>query len=75
MMLSTGYIMNQIRAIREKHKLNQCEFAKKLGLSQSYISKLETGESVPNVKCLIALQNVFKANAYLIMKSYYSDWE
>lgn len=67
--------MNPIRAIRNKHNLKQAELAKRLGLSQSYISKIEVKKIPPNTKCLVALEREFKINGYLLLKSYNEDWE
>jgi len=63
--------MNQIREIRYKHKLTQTEFAKKLEVSQSYVSKLEVNDIPPNNYMMIKLQEVFKVNVYKLIKSYY----
>lgn len=41
-----------IRDIRKKSKLNQTEFAEKLGITQTYLSLLEAGKKVPSLKVL-----------------------
>jgi len=37
-------VCNEFKKYREKHQLNQVEFGKKLGIGQSYYTKLETGK-------------------------------
>lgn len=40
---------NRIREVREKKRLRQSDLAEKVGIFQSEISEIETGERKPNV--------------------------
>ncbi|MCA9313758.1 helix-turn-helix transcriptional regulator [Candidatus Saccharibacteria bacterium] len=52
----------KIKSIREKTGLTQTEFADKIAVSQSYLSKVESGNRHPNYAMLIMLRAVFKIN-------------
>lgn len=54
--------MKELREIRKKENLRQVDFAAKIGFSQSYISKLESGIDRPNADFLIALRSLFGFN-------------
>lgn len=54
--------MKELKEIRKKEKLRQIDFASKIGFSQSYISKLESGIDKPNAELLIALRKFFGFN-------------
>lgn len=50
----------QIKTIREQRQLTQPEFAKKLGKSQSWVSRLEDpNQSVPTVPSLLTVARAF----------------
>ncbi|BEV00101.1 helix-turn-helix domain-containing protein [Novosphingobium olei] len=48
--------MDDIRHIRRKLNLTQCEFADRLGLHQSTISRLERGDLPLDKRTLLAAQ-------------------
>lgn len=51
----------KIKRIRKKNKLTQVEFAKKIGITQSHLSKVERGDensSLPVRKLICILFNV-----------------
>ena len=48
-----------IKDLRERHKLTQKEFADKVGLSVSTISKYEKGTSTPSLKNMAKIANAF----------------
>lgn len=50
---------NQLRKLRQSHKLTQIELAKRLGLSYSAISMYERGERQPNFETLEAIADFF----------------
>lgn len=54
--------MNWIQKIRDKKNLSQGEMAQRLGISQGYLSKLESDKMEPNLSVLKALVNKFKFN-------------
>ena len=57
------------RRIRELRGfgMNQQEFGKKLGISQSMVSRLEKGE-IPSVELLLRISEVFKKPTDWILK-------
>lgn len=55
-------IGNRIKELRQLQKLNQTEFAKKLGLTQPSLSNIESGASQPSWETLIALKTTFGAS-------------
>jgi len=59
-------IGRRIRALRG-FDLNQKEFGKKLGISQSMVSRLEKGE-IPSIELLIKISEVFGRSTDWILK-------
>ena len=59
-------IGRRIRELRGFH-MNQQEFGKKLGISQSMVSRLEKGE-IPSVELLLRISEVFKKPTDWILK-------
>lgn len=49
-----------LRLIRAFHHINQNDLAKKIGLSKSYISELETGNKTPSLEVLEKYAAYFK---------------
>lgn len=51
-----------IRNIRKERtpKLNQSEFAKLIGITQTYLSQIETGAKTPNISILETISKEFK---------------
>lgn len=45
-------VKNRLKAIRENLKLNQSQFADKLGISQAAVSQFEEGKRVPSIETL-----------------------
>ena len=64
-------IKNKIKQIREIHKLNQSEFAERLGVTQKIISNLESGKNEPSLQLIKNLTITFAyptiTFAYLII--------
>ena len=50
----------KIRLLRVRDGISQDEFAKKLGVSQIYISYIERGLKQPSVKLLKSIADYFK---------------
>lgn len=50
----------KLKKIRHENKLTQVELAKKLKVSQSYISGIETGIEKPNNRFLLLISLVYK---------------
>lgn len=49
----------QIRKLRKQVKFNQKDLAKRLGVKQQYVSKLETGRVNPSLETLGKIANIF----------------
>ena len=47
-----------IQELREKKRLTQCMLAEKLGVSQQYISKIETGRCMPSYKIAFSISKL-----------------
>jgi transcriptional regulator with XRE-family HTH domain len=52
-----------VRTVREKKKLSQIDFAKKLGVSQGFLSKIENGESQITMELAKKLHKEYKVPA------------
>jgi predicted transcriptional regulator len=48
-------VMNLVQCIRESKGVTQSELAKAIGVSQAYISQLESGKRNPGIKALAGL--------------------
>lgn len=57
---SHKYIVKQLTAARKEARLKQEDVAKKLGRTQSYISKLESGQCRIDVVQLKELAGIYK---------------
>lgn len=56
-----------LRLLRVYHQLKQVELAKRLGISNSYLSEIETGGKTPSVDLLDKYAEVFKMPASSIL--------
>ena len=55
--------MNErIKMIREASELNMRDFAKKIGITSSSVSKLESGENKPSERTIMLICDRFKIN-------------
>ncbi|HHX61966.1 MAG TPA: helix-turn-helix transcriptional regulator [Epulopiscium sp.] len=54
-----GYRLKQVR---ERHNLNQVEFANKLGLTKSTVNRYESNEIIPSIKTLIEIRKTFNVS-------------
>jgi len=52
-----------VKALRERKKLSQMEFAKELGVSQGFLSKLENGETQITMTLAKKLHTKYKVPA------------
>ena len=57
--MSIGISIRNIRKERTP-KLNQSEFAKLIGITQSYLSQIETGAKTPNISVLETISKEFE---------------
>lgn len=60
-------IGEKIRSIRKNMKISQGDFADTLGVTQSYISKIESGLTTPNVSFLKSFREKFGADINTII--------
>ena len=60
-------IKNKIKQIREIHKLNQSEFAERLGVTQKIISNLESGKNEPSLQLIKNLTITFNISIIWLM--------
>jgi DNA-binding XRE family transcriptional regulator len=61
-------IGERFKELRIKNELNQIEFAKKVGISQSTLSEIEKGKSKPSVDTVISTSNSFNITTDWILK-------
>jgi DNA-binding XRE family transcriptional regulator len=59
----------QVVELREKHSLTQAEVAKRSGIDQGDISRIERGSAMPNEKTLIRIADVLDADLRLVPRS------
>jgi putative transcriptional regulator len=46
---------NRIKEFRERKGINQAELARRLGISRSYLNKLENGKSDPSIRLAVRI--------------------
>ena len=69
-------VKKRLKAIRENLKLNQSQFADKLGVSQAAISQFEDGKRVPSIETLDKIASSLGMTvASLLSEEYASDDE
>lgn len=62
-------IAEKIKDLRKKNKLSQEQFAKRVGISRSNISKWESGQIVPSIEMLQVIANSFEKDiSYFVQK-------
>ncbi len=52
----------KLRTLRLQHGLTMRQLGDMLGVSDSYISQMETGDKVPNVAMLLKIANMFNVS-------------
>lgn len=57
--MNVGISIRNIRKERVPH-LNQSEFAKLIGITQTYLSQIETGAKTPNISVLEEISKQFE---------------
>lgn len=62
------YIAQSILKIRQDQNLSQDEFAEKCGVTRQAVSRWEMGISVPNVKTLVRISELFNVSVDSIVK-------
>lgn len=56
-----------LKLLRTYHQLKQVELAKRLGVSNSYLSEIETGTKMPGIELLEKYAEIFKMPVSSIM--------
>jgi transcriptional regulator with XRE-family HTH domain len=57
----------KLRVLRERHGMTQWDLADRLGFSQAYVYKLETGRSKPNVDLVVKLSKLFTVSTDVLV--------
>ena len=58
----------RIKKLREKHELTQIEFAERLNIDRSFVSKIESGTKAPSIDVLVEMSVKFNISTdYLLM--------
>lgn len=57
----------RVKAVRDKLNLKQGAYAKKLDISQSFLSYIEKGQRKPSYELLLSLLSVFNVNLHWIV--------
>ncbi len=55
-------LSGRIKKVRTDYGLNQVEFAKRLGVTNAHISKLESGKTLPSISLIKLICSEFKIN-------------
>ena len=61
-------ISEKILQLRKANNLTQEELAEKLNVSRQYISKWESGQTIPELEKLISLSSVFQVTTDYLLK-------
>ena len=56
-----------LKLVRVFHRINQTDLAKKLNISRSYLSEIESGKKVPSIEILKRYSNIFSIPASSLM--------
>jgi transcriptional regulator with XRE-family HTH domain len=57
-----------IRKAREEHRLTQSALASRVGVTASFITKVETGEALPRAELLVSLSGILDLPAHALLK-------
>ncbi len=52
----------KLRTLRQRRSLTLRQFADKIGVSNGYISRMETGHKIPNIAMLLKIADFFEAD-------------
>lgn len=55
-------IGNRVKGIRKRHKMNQIELSKKIGILQGRLSEIEQDKTKPSADTLIQLRKQFSVD-------------
>ena len=59
-MLEREMLNRALRLLRTSHQLTQVELARRLGISNSYLSEIESGDKTPPLDLLDKYSDIFK---------------
>jgi transcriptional regulator with XRE-family HTH domain len=58
----------KLRTLRHQHGLTMRQLGDRLGVSDSYVSKMETGDKTPNVAMVLKISRLFNVSADVLIK-------
>jgi transcriptional regulator with XRE-family HTH domain len=58
----------KLRTLRQRRSLTLRQLAAELGVSNGYISRMETGDKIPNVAMLVKIADFFEADINQLVK-------
>lgn len=67
MVVELDMLNRALRLLRTYHQLTQVELAKRLGISNSYLSEIESGDKTPPLDLLDRYSDIFKMPASSIL--------
>ena len=67
--------MSEIKAIRDSLGLTQAQLAAQLGVTQSSVSRFETGEIIPDRRTILAMQALLDSTAPALERGELTDSE
>jgi len=65
----------KIKELRLKKNMKQIELASKAGISNTYLSDIESGRTIPSLKVLIKIANALKVDINIFLTSNYVKTE
>ncbi|KFZ41693.1 XRE family transcriptional regulator [Anoxybacillus flavithermus] len=67
------HIGEQIRRLRNAHDWTQEQFAQRLNVSRSKVSKWENGEVLPDLQSVIDMSNIFRVSVDFLLGKHPTD--
>ena len=66
--LSSAEVVDTVRTLRELDGMTQADFAEKLGISKSALSRIECGEQDPSLPLAMKMLSVFEGEFIMHLK-------
>lgn len=58
----------KLRVLRQQRRLTMRQLGELLGVSDSYVSKMETGDKIPNVAMVLKIAQIFDVSTDVLIK-------
>ncbi len=58
----------KLRTLRQQRRLTMRQLGEMLGVSDSYVSKMETGDKTPNVAMVLKISRLFDVSTDVLIK-------